>query len=108
MEGGDTTEEEMISTTKRGLLVTRFGSVKATDGGSLMLTGVTRDGLWLIENGKITHSVKNFRFNDSPLFVFNGIEQMGKPVRVFSPRSPAVVPPIKVHEFNFSSLADAV
>lgn len=108
MSGGTVTVEEMIASTKRGVLVTRLSGLGMIDGVSLLATGVTRDGLWLIENGKITYPIKNFRFNESPLFVFNQIEQMGVPVRVFSPDAPSVVPPVKVREFNFTGIADAV
>lgn len=108
MSGGTTSIDEMITTTQRGVLVTRFSGMETLDGERLILTGVTRDGLWLIENGKITYAIKNFRFNESPLFVFNQVEQLGVPVRVFSPGTPAVVPPVKVRDFNFTSIADAV
>jgi predicted Zn-dependent protease len=108
MSGGETTVEEMIATTERGVLVTRLSGMHMIDISSILMTGVTRDGLWLVEKGKVKHAIKNFRFNESPLFVFNAIEQMGKPVRVFSPGAPAVVPPVKVRDFNFTALADAV
>jgi predicted Zn-dependent protease len=64
--------------------------------------------LWLIERGKIAKPIKNFRFTDSPLFALNNIEQLGKPQRVFRPLVPAVCPPIKVRDFNFNALMDAV
>jgi predicted Zn-dependent protease len=108
MSGGQTTVEEMIRTTRRGLLVTRFWGVTLLDGGSLLVNGLTRDGLWLIENGKISKAVKNFRFTESPLFVLNSIEQLGEPVPVFSPFVPAIVPPLKARDFSFTSLIDAV
>ena len=107
MSGGDTSIEEMIATTKRGLLVTRFNGVNVLHGPSLLSTGTSRDGLWLIENGKIKFPVKNMRFTESPMFIFNNIAQLGKPVRVYS-GNPTIVPPVKVMDFNFSSLADAV
>jgi predicted Zn-dependent protease len=98
----------MIQTTKRGLLVTRFSGVQAIDDKSVLYTGYTRDGLWLVENGKISKPVKNFRFTESPLFAFNQVEQLGVPQRVFHPEAPIVVPPAKVRDFSFTSLADAV
>src|SRR5690606_40043274 len=114
--GCDTSLDEMIRTTRRGLLVTRFSNVAVLDGESLLSTGLTRDGLWLIENGQITKAVKNFRFTESPLFVLNHIEQLGEPVPVFRPVShpflggpmPAMVPALKVRDFSFTSLVDAV
>jgi predicted Zn-dependent protease len=116
MSGGDTSIEEMIRTTKRGLLVTRFSNRRVLDPTSLLSSGLTRDGLWLIENGKISKSVKNFRFTESPLFVLNSIEQLGVPVPVFRPvrnphdagLAPAIVPPLKVRDFSFTSMIDAV
>lgn len=108
MSGGTTSIDEMISTTKRGLLVTRFFGCQILDSQSLLSTGHTRDGLWLIENGKITRPVKNFRFTDSPLFMLNSVEALGTPVPVFHPTSPMIVPPIKSTSFNFTRLADAV
>jgi predicted Zn-dependent protease len=107
MSGGNTSIEEMIASTKRGLLVTRLNGVNVLHGPSLLSTGTSRDGLWLIENGKIKFPVKNMRFTESPMFIFNNIAQLGKPVRVHS-GNPTTVPPVKVLDFNFSSLADAV
>jgi predicted Zn-dependent protease len=117
MSGGDITVEEMIRTTKRGLLVTRFSNVSLLDFPSLLATGVTRDGLWLIENGKISKAVKNLRFTESPLFVLNSVEQLGPPERVFRPVSdpynplgltPAIVPPLEARDFSFTSTIDAI
>jgi predicted Zn-dependent protease len=116
MSGGTTTMEEMISTTKRGLLVTRFSNLQRLDWPSLLYTGVTRDGLWLIENGKITKTVKNLRMTESPLFALNQVEHLGVPVPVFRPikdpysayLTPTIVPPIKVNDFSFTSMIDAV
>jgi predicted Zn-dependent protease len=116
MSGGETSIEEMIRTTKRGLLVTRLSNTRVLDPGSMLTTGLTRDGLWLIEDGKITKAVKNLRFTESPLFVLNSIEQLGVPVPVFRPWKypqlgllmPAIVPPLKARDFSFTSTIDAV
>jgi predicted Zn-dependent protease len=108
MSGGDTTLGQMIAGTARGLLVTRLSDVRVIDPVSLLCSGTTRDGLWLIENGEISHAIKNFRFNESPMFVFNAIDEIGRPQRVFGDRWPAIVPPVKARDFNFTSLADAV
>jgi len=105
MDGGDSSIEEMIATTKRGLLVTRF-SQRGTN--ITQFEGYTRDGLWLIENGKISKAIKNFRMWDSALFIFNDVLMVGPAVPIFSPETPVIVPPIKVREVNFVSLADAV
>ena len=118
MSGGSTTIDEMIQSTTRGLLVTRFSNVRQLDGASLLATGLTRDGLWLIEHGKISRAVKNFRFTESPLFVLNSIDQLGVPVPVFRPvknpyeaiypLTPAVVPSLKARDFSFTSTIDAI
>ena len=115
MSGGETSIEEMIRTTRRGLLVTRFSGLRMLDGVSRLSTGLTRDGLWLIENGKITKAVKNFRFTESPLFMLNSIEQLGVPAPVFRPTrseggelTPAIVPALKVRDFSFTSTIDAI
>lgn len=113
MEGGDATIEEMIASTDRGLLVTRLWYIRSVDPRTISFTGLTRDGTFLIENGRISHAVKNLRWNESPVFILNNLEQMGRPVPV-SPTesggtSPTVmVPPIKVRDFNFTSTSDAV
>lgn len=108
MSGGDTSTEEMIGSTRRGLLVTRFSGINVLDPTSLLSTGHTRDGLWLIENGKISRPIKNFRFTDSPLFVLNSVESLGKPVPAFHPTAPMIVPPLKASSMNFTRLVDAV
>jgi predicted Zn-dependent protease len=74
----------------------------------MLLNGNTRDGLWLIEHGKISKAIKNFRITESPLFMLNNLEQLGVPQRVFRPTAPAVCPPVKVRDFNFSGVMDAV
>lgn len=102
------TVDEMIASTRRGLLVTRFWNITVIDGPSVLLSGYTRDGVWLVENGKISRPVKNFLFTESPLFALNKVEQVGAPVRVFCPGMAAVVPALKISDFNFSRLSDAV
>lgn len=112
LSGGHTSVEDMIQRTRRGLLVTRFDDVTAIDGRTLLSHGLTRDGLWLIEDGKITHAVKNFRFTESPLFVLNSLDEIGESVPVFRPAwdglTPAIVPALKAHDFSFTSLIDAI
>ncbi|MBX6330252.1 MAG: hypothetical protein IRY91_00245 [Gemmatimonadaceae bacterium] len=108
MSGGTASIEDMIRATKRGLLVTRLSNITVLDSDSLLSTGITRDGLWLIENGTISKAVKNLRFTESPLFVLNSVEQLGVPVPVFSPGAPAIVPPLMAHDFSFTSVIDAV
>jgi predicted Zn-dependent protease len=108
MTGGDTTIDEMIRTTRNGFLVTRFNGVFPTDFKSLSCQGNTRDGFWFIENGKIKHAAKNFRMLESPFFMLNQLESVGEPQRVYTPRGSIMVPPVKVRNFNFTALVDAV
>jgi predicted Zn-dependent protease len=107
-EGTTTSIEEMIKSTERGILVTRFNAVQTVDSPSGLVTGFTRDGLWLIEHGKISKPIKNFRFTESPLFMLNNVESFGEAKRVFSPPRSRVAPALKVRDFSFTSLADAV
>ena len=113
MSGGTATTDEMIASTDRGILVTRFWYIRPVDPRTILYTGLTRDGTFLIERGRITRAVKNLRFNESPIFMLNNLEAMGRPVRVSAseaggPGLAIVVPPIKVRDFNFTSLSDAV
>ncbi len=108
MSGGTISVDEMIERTERGLLVTRFSNVREVDRKSLLLTGYTRDGLWLIERGKITKPVKNMRFTESPFHTLNNIVELGVPQRVFSPNAPAVVPAIMSKDFSFTATIEAI
>jgi len=110
MEGGSATLEEMIRNTKKGILVTKLWYIRPVDPQTLLLTGLTRDGTFYIEDGKIKHPVKNFRFNESPIIMLNNLETLGKSERVVSTESNQsyMVPPMKIREFTFSSLSDAV
>lgn len=108
MKGGSTSIEDMIGTTKRGILVTRFSNVRVLDSISLLSTGYTRDGLWLIENGRPGRAIKNFRFTDSPLLALANVEAIGISRRVFRPGAPVVAPALKIRDFNFSGLSDAI
>jgi predicted Zn-dependent protease len=113
MSGGTTTTDQMIASTERGIIVTRFWYLRPVDPRTILYTGLTRDGTFLIERGKITRAIKNFRFNESPIFMLNNLDAMGAPVRVSAseaggPGLAIVVPPIKVRDFNFTSLSDAV
>lgn len=110
MEGGTKSLEEMIAGTKKGVLVTRLWYIRDVDPQSLLLTGLTRDGTFYIENGKIQYPIKNFRFNESPIIMLNNLEEMGKVERTVSVESNQnyLLPPLKIRDFTFSSLSDAV
>ncbi len=110
MEGGKSSLEEMIKSTKRGILVTKLWYIRPVDPQTLLLTGLTRDGTFYIEDGKIKHPIKNMRFNESPVIMLNNLESLGVPERVVSTESDQnyMIPPMKIREFTFSSLSDAV
>lgn len=110
MDGGTKSLEELIAGTKKGVLVTRLWYIRDVDPQSLLLTGLTRDGTFYIENGKIQYPIKNFRFNESPIIMLNNLEEMGKVERTVSVESNLnyLLPPLKVRDFTFSSLSDAV
>ena len=104
MAGGDASVADMIKDVARGILVTRFWYIRFVDPQTLLLTGLTRDGTFFIENGAIKHAIKNFRFNESPIIMLNNIEALGRPIRVQG----SMVPPMRVRDFTFTSLSDAV
>ena len=110
MGGTNKSTMELIANTKKGVLVTRTWYIRMVDPQSVLLTGLTRDGTFYIENGKIKHPIKNFRFNDSPVTMLNNIEEIGKAVVIAGDESQysLMIPPMKVRDFNFTSLSDAV
>jgi predicted Zn-dependent protease len=110
MEGGTASLEELIKSTTKGILVTRLWYIRPVDPQTLLLTGLTRDGTFYIENGKIAYPVKNFRFNESPVIMLNNLETLGKPERTVSVESSQhyILPPMKIRDFTFTSLSDAV
>ncbi len=104
MAGGDASLEDMIRDTRRGVLVTRLWYIRQLDPQTLLYTGLTRDGTFYIEDGEIKYPIKNFRFNESPIVMLNNIEELGKPVRI----GRSMIPPMRIRDFTFSSLSDAV
>ena len=110
MAGGTKSTSELVKTTQKGILVTRTWYIRMVDPQTVLLTGLTRDGTFYIENGEIKYPVKNFRFNESPIIMLNNIEELGKPVRVAGDESSMVmmIPPMKLRDFTFTSLSDAV
>jgi predicted Zn-dependent protease len=110
MAGTDKSTLDLIANTKKGVLVTRTWYIRMVDPQSVLLTGLTRDGTFYIENGKIKYPIKNFRFNESPVTMLNNIEEIGKPVVIGGDEVPfqMMIPPMKVRDFNFTSLSDAV
>ena len=97
---------KMIESMERGLLISRFWYVRLVDARTIMLTGLTRDGLWWIEKGRIQHPVRNLRFNQSVLAMLapRNVVAIGAPER----RSPLMVPPLQLSAFTFTSISDAI
>jgi predicted Zn-dependent protease len=109
MLGGTGTTEDLIKDTKRGILVTRTWYIREVDPQTILVTGLTRDGTFFIENGKVSFPIKNMRFNESAVIMLNNLDAMGAPVRVEGEGINSVmIPPMRIREFTFSSLSDAV
>ncbi|MGB2714928.1 MAG: metallopeptidase TldD-related protein, partial [Vicinamibacterales bacterium] len=113
MEGSKMTVEEMVKKTRRGLLVTFFWYIRPVDPETLLNTGMTRDGLFLIENGEIVGPVQNFRWNMSPIVGFNNVTAVGQPVPIHTGESydgpgTALVPPVRIEDFYMTSVSPAV
>jgi predicted Zn-dependent protease len=103
--GGDKTVDEMIRTTDRGILVTRLWYIREVDPYEKILTGMTRDGTFLVENGKIAGGIRNFRFNQNILEMLSNVEMLGPAVRAAGEESfEMVVPAMKVGTFHFSEV----
>jgi predicted Zn-dependent protease len=114
MDGGTSSMADLIAGTDRGLLVTRFWYVRPLDPQSLLLTGLTRDGLFLIEKGKVTRPVRNMRWNESPIVALNNLEAMTPADRAVSGEGigggglALVCPAARIREFRFTSASEAV
>jgi predicted Zn-dependent protease len=105
LAGGTKSTEQIIAGCARGILVTHFFYIRSLDPRTVLQTGLTRDGTFLIENGKITRALKNFRWNESPLLMLNRLEDIGRPEPTEAGR---LMPALRVRDFNFTSLSDAV
>ncbi|MDX2192798.1 MAG: TldD/PmbA family protein [Gemmatimonadales bacterium] len=110
MAGGSGTVDDLVRDTKRGILVTRTWYIRMVDPQTVLLTGLTRDGTFFVEDGRVKHAVKNLRFNESPVIMLNNIDALGAPVRVGGGEGGPVslIPPMRVRDFTFTSLSDAV
>ncbi len=114
MDGGNASMNDLISGVDRGVLVTRFWYIRPLDPQTILYTGLTRDGLFLIEKGKVTRAVKNMRWNESPIVAFNNLDTMTPAERVVSGEGiggaglSIVCPAARIREFTFSSSSDAV
>ena len=113
MDGGDATVEQMVKSTRRGLLCSFFWYIRPVDQMTLLNTGMTRDGLFLIENGEIVGPVQNFRWNDGPARGFNNVSMLGRPVpmhigEAYDNPGTALVPAMKIEDFRMTSISPAV
>ena len=113
MSGGDASVEDMIASIRRGVLITRFWYIRGLNARTISYTGLTRDGTFLIENGRISRPVTNFRFNQSMVSLLENVDMLGTPTRVAasensSVSAPIVVPALKVRGFNLASVSDAI
>ncbi|MQS40079.1 TldD/PmbA family protein [Streptomyces katsurahamanus] len=111
--GGDRSLEEMVAATERGLLLTCLWYIREVDPATLLLTGLTRDGVYLVENGEVTGAVNNFRFNESPVDLLSRATEAGRTEKTL-PRewgdwfTRAAMPALRVPDFNMSSVSQGV
>ena len=105
LTGGTKTTEQLIAGCERGILVTHFFYIRSLEPRTVLQTGLTRDGTFLIEKGKITKSLKNFRWNESPLLMLNRLEDIGRSEPTDAAR---LMPALRIKNFDFTSSSDAV
>ena len=105
LAGGTKTTEELIAGCDYGVLVTHFFYIRSLEPRTVLYTGLTRDGAFLIEKGKVTRPLRNFRWNESPLLMLNRLDDIGRPEAVAAGRR---MPALRIWEFNFTSLSEAV
>jgi len=108
MEGGTKSTSDLVRETRRGILVTRTWYIRMVDPQTVLLTGLTRDGTFYIENGELKYPLKNFRFNESPVIMLNNIDELGRSVRLSDGGQTMMIPPMRLRDFTFTSLSDAV
>jgi predicted Zn-dependent protease len=105
LTGGTKSTEQLIAECERGILVTHFFYIRSLDPRTVLQTGLTRDGTFLIEKGRVTRSLKNFRWNESPLLMLNRLEDIG---RAHPTAAGRLMPAVRISRFDFTSLSDAV
>ncbi len=109
MEGGDATVDQLIAGVERGLLITHFWYIRGVNTQTLQMTGLTRDGVFLIEHGKVTAPVMNFRFLESPVRLLKNTTKLGQAVRVRGLEGGMMISPALVAtDFPLPSISDAV
>jgi predicted Zn-dependent protease len=105
VEGGKTSVEEMVASTERGILLTRLWYIREVDPYEKILTGMTRDGSFLVEKGRIVTGIRNFRFNQSLLEMLSNVEQLSPAVRAAGEESfEMVAPAMKIRNFHFTEV----
>ncbi|WP_280186548.1 MULTISPECIES: TldD/PmbA family protein [Nocardia] len=110
--GSEATIDDMIARTERGLLLTTLWYIREVDPATLLLTGLTRDGVYLVENGEVTAAVNNFRFNESPLDLLRRVSEAGA-TELTLPRewkdwfTRTAMPPLRIPDFHMSSVSQA-
>jgi predicted Zn-dependent protease len=109
LDGGEGSTADLIKDTERGLLVTRFWYIRMVNPQTSQVTGLTRDGVFLIENGQVTKPAMNFRFNESRLRLLQNVKRLGRPERVQGAEGPGMIaPPVQAADFPFTSISDAI
>jgi predicted Zn-dependent protease len=104
MEGGSASFDDLVRGVKRGILVTRFWYNRLVEPMQVVVTGMTRDGTFLIEDGEVRHGIRNFRYDQGVVALLNSIEEMTAPVRASGVESPTmIVPAVRVRDFRFQS-----
>jgi predicted Zn-dependent protease len=105
IRGGSTTLDRMIASTQRGILVTRLWYIREVDPFEKIMTGMTRDGTFLVKDGRVAGGIRNFRFNQSLIELLNNVEEMGAEERVSGEEAiDMVAPPMKVRDFTFTEV----
>jgi predicted Zn-dependent protease len=103
--GGDATVEKMVASTERGILVTRFWYIREVDPYEKIFTGMTRDGTFLVEDGRIVAGIRNFRFNQGLMEMLSNVEALSAPVRASGEEAfDMVAPAMQVRDFNFTEV----
>ncbi|HWU88616.1 MAG TPA: metallopeptidase TldD-related protein, partial [Kofleriaceae bacterium] len=105
LDGGTASRDELVKGVARGVLITRCWYLRWIDQQSILATGLTRDGVFLIENGAVTRPVNNFRFNESPVQMLARCDGLSTAVVT---EGNVRVPALRTHEFNLASISEAV
>jgi predicted Zn-dependent protease len=109
LDGGTASRDDLIKGVKRGVLITRFWYLRMVDPQTILVTGLTRDGVFLIDNGAVAYPINNFRFNESPVQMLSACEAMTAPQITVAGDGPGFrVPALRTHDFNLASISEAV